>query len=77
MTTYLTSVTLAERWGRSAEWVRRAANAKEIPGIRIGGLWRFDPADIEVYETRHKNRDPLSLTPLSEKRQANKARGAR
>lgn len=73
MTDFLTPEGLAAHWKRPVEWVRRAANAGDIPGVKIGGLWRFDPADIEAFETRHKNRDPLTLTSLSAKRQATKA----
>lgn len=61
--THYSPDTLAARWGRSPEWIRRAANAGVIPGIKVGGLWRFDPADIESYENRSKTADPMSTPP--------------
>lgn len=72
MSTYLTPVTLGERWDRDPEWVRRAANAGRIPGIKIEGLWRFRPDDIEAYEDRHKTADPLTLSPLAAARRRNR-----
>ena len=65
-----TPTDLAARWSRPVAWVRRAAAAGTIPAVRIGGLWRFDPTDIERYEARHRSADPLSMTPGSAKRQA-------
>jgi excisionase family DNA binding protein len=76
MSDLLTPDELAARWQRPTEWVRRKAAAGSIPGIKVGGLWRFDPEDIAAYEMRHKNRDPLSMTPLAAKRYASKG-GAR
>lgn len=67
---HFTVVTLATRWQRSPEWVRRAANAGTIPGTKIGGLWRFDPADIEAYENRHKTADPMSMTDRAIRRRS-------
>lgn len=67
MTSHLTVAALAERWDRRPEWVRR--NARRIPGaMKIGGLWRFDLADIEAYEARRKTPDPLSMTAMSAQR---------
>lgn len=60
---YLTPDELGARWDRSSEWVRRAAARGEVPGIKVGGLWRFDPADIDAYENRHKRADPMSIAP--------------
>ena len=66
---HLTVADLAARWARRPEWVQR--NARHIPGaMKIGHLWRFSLADIESYEARRKTPDPLSMTPLSEQRQA-------
>lgn len=72
MSAALTPEQVADRLGRRPEWVRRAAAATPplIPGFKVGGLWRFDAADIERYIDRHRNApaDPLSPTPLSAKR---------
>jgi hypothetical protein len=69
----LTPDDLATRWQRPRTWVTRQAKAGAIPGVKVGGLWRFDPEDIAAYETRHKTTDPLSLTPLAAKRLASKS----
>lgn len=61
----LTVEELAARWQRSPVWVRRAAGAERIPAVKIGGLWRFNPDEIERYENRHRTADPLSMTPGS------------
>jgi len=72
MTAYMTPQDLAHRWSRRVEWVQQ--NAPRFGGIKIGGYWRFDPADVEAYEARQKAMyapaDPLALSPLSAKRQA-------
>ena len=70
--TRLTPDEVAQRLRRSRDWVTRSANAGRIPGFKVGGLWRFDLADIERYENRHRTADPLSMTPLSAQRQAAK-----
>jgi len=68
----LTPVDLASRWQRRVEWIRE--HAEEFGGFKVGGYWRFDPDDIERYEERRKgvHEDPLTMTELSMKRQANK-----
>ncbi|MGC0144425.1 hypothetical protein [Pseudactinotalea sp. Z1732] len=66
-TTRLTPEDLAARWQRPVEWIRQ--NAETFGGFKVGRLWRFDPADIDAYESRHKGTDPLSMTDLSAKRQ--------
>ncbi|MGC5078502.1 helix-turn-helix domain-containing protein [Agrococcus sp. DT81.2] len=44
--TALTAEQLAEHLGVTAETIRIKANADEIPGMRIGRLWRFDLAEV-------------------------------
>ena len=72
MSAAMTPEQVAERLGRRVEWVRAAAATRPpiLPGFKVGGLWRFDAADIERYIDRHRNApaDPLSPTPLSAKR---------
>lgn len=72
MTDRLTVPEVAARIKRPASWVRKQAAASAIPAIRVGHTWRFDPDEIDAWERRQHNayRDPLSMTPLSEKRQA-------
>jgi excisionase family DNA binding protein len=65
---HLTPDELADRWKRSAEWIRRAAARGDIPGIKVGALWRFSLADIETYENRHKTADPMSIPPRVNRR---------
>lgn len=67
----LTADAIAERLDRPVTWVRAQAKAGNIPAIRVGHTWRFDPDEIDAWERRQHNayRDPLSMTPLSEKRQ--------
>ncbi|GAA2237405.1 hypothetical protein GCM10010401_06960 [Rarobacter faecitabidus] len=72
MSALLTPTDLADRWQRDPRWIRYAAKSGSIPGTKIGGRWRFRLDDIEAYETRHSNMDPLSMTELSAKRQAAK-----
>ncbi|HWK92611.1 MAG TPA: hypothetical protein VNR17_10175 [Luteimicrobium sp.] len=71
----LTCEDVATLWQRPVSWVQR--NAIDFGGFKVGGQWRFDPADLEAYETRGKRRDPLAPTELSAKRQATKRRRER
>lgn len=64
----LTPEDLAHRWQRSIDWVRQ--HAREFGGFKIGGLWRFNPDDIDNYENRHKTADPLRMTTTTERRRA-------
>lgn len=70
MSTRLTPEDLAARWQRDVDWIRQ--HAPEFGGFKIGGYWRFDPADVDAYEERkkaeHARRDPLAMSPLSAKR---------
>jgi len=68
VTEMLTPEELAARWRQSTEWVRTQARKRTIPATKIGGRWRFDPAEIQAYEDRHRHRDPLSLTPTAARR---------
>jgi hypothetical protein len=68
----MTPQDLADHLRRPVNWVR--ANAASLGGFKVGGTWRFDPEDIARYEARRKTADPLTLTPLSAARQANKRR---
>lgn len=63
--------TVAQRLSVSDQWVRD--HAKDLGGIKLGRLWRFDLADVEKYLNRHRTADPLAYTPLSAKRQARKS----
>jgi excisionase family DNA binding protein len=42
--------TLAQRWGVSDTTVYELLNRGELPGFRIGKLWRIRLADVEVLE---------------------------
>lgn len=66
--------TVAQRLSVSDQWVRD--HAKDLGGIKLGRLWRFDLADVEKYLNRHRTADPLAYTPLSAKRQARKTTAA-
>lgn len=70
MSVYLTPEDLAFRWQRNVTWVQQ--HAPEFGGFKIGGYWRFDPADIDHYEATqkalHARRDPLAMSALSAKR---------
>ena len=61
---------LAARWQRPVKWVREQAAAGTIPALNIGGLWRFKPDAIDLYEQRKATADPLTLTRLSAARSA-------
>lgn len=60
---------------KNLQWVRD--HARELGGIKVGNLWRFDLADVQRYLDRRSHRDPLALTPLSAKRQAAKRQAAK
>ncbi|HLS50051.1 MAG TPA: hypothetical protein VK024_08655 [Actinomycetaceae bacterium] len=47
MSTRLTPEDLAARWQRDVDWIRQ--HAPEFGGFKIGGYWRFDPADVDAY----------------------------
>jgi excisionase family DNA binding protein len=42
---------MARRLGRSADWVRRAANRGDLPHHRDGRYLRFTEQDVEAYLT--------------------------
>lgn len=68
----LTVAEVAARIDRPLDWVRAQAKVSAIPAFRVGRQWRFDPDEIDAWERRQHNayRDPMSMTDLSEKRQA-------
>lgn len=68
----LSAAAIAERLDRPVGWVRAQAKAGNIPAIRVGHTWRFDPDEIDAWERRKHNayRDPMSMTDLSAQRQA-------
>ena len=37
------------------DWVYRAVKQHELPYIKVGRLYRFDPEDIEKWLTEHKH----------------------
>jgi excisionase family DNA binding protein len=39
----------AEHLGVTEHWVYRHAAAGELPGYKMGKLWRFDPAAIRAW----------------------------
>lgn len=67
MTDRLTPTDLAARWKRPVQWIRD--HAREFGGFKVGATWRFDPDDIDRYESRQKAADPLRMTEQSTKRQ--------
>lgn len=55
--TYLTTVEVAERWGKSRQWVWRLVRQGRLPAIEIGNQYAVRLADLEEYEGEHlKNR---------------------
>lgn len=70
----LTADALAKHLDRPVAWVQDQARAGGIPATKVGRQWRFDEHEIEAWKQRHHNRDPLTPSELSRKRQASKRR---
>lgn len=68
---FFTTRELAERWQRDARWVGEQAAVGNVPGIKIGGQWRFDPVDIENYELGRKTGYQIQLATRARKRNRN------
>lgn len=51
MSQVLTVCQVAERWGCSANAVRKAAQHGHLRHFRVGRLYRFREAEIEVFES--------------------------
>ena len=48
----------AKMLGVTARTVTRLAERGEIPGFRVGRLWRFRPSDIREYIEKQLRRPP-------------------
>ena len=60
----LTVQQLAERWQRRPQWVTMAARGGDIPGAwKLGHLWRFRHAEIEMYEQGQQVPNICELSP--------------
>lgn len=57
---------LAEILDISKEKVYRMARAGEIPALRIGSVWRFDPSQVK--QTLAQPRDPWKQSAASRSR---------
>lgn len=55
--------TLAERWGCSADKVRRMYRAGQIEGFKIGKLIRFSAAAVEQFECQNSANDQNTELP--------------
>lgn len=67
---HLTAQQLANRWSKSAEWVREQAIADNIPGAwKLGRQWRFDLQQIEAYEISQRTTRMFALAPKARKQQ--------
>jgi excisionase family DNA binding protein len=51
--TFLTPREVGERWHCSPRHVRRLAERHQLPGLRVGGAWRFSLDSVEAYEAGH------------------------
>lgn len=41
---------LADRIGMTADWIRRhSRRGLKIPCVKLGGVWRYDPAEVEAW----------------------------
>lgn len=65
---FWTARQLAERWQRDVRWVWDQAALGKVPGIKIGGQWRFDPQDIEDYELGRKTGYQIELATRAQQR---------
>lgn len=67
---HLTAQDLADRWSKSADWVREQAIADKIPGAwKLGRQWRFDLEKIEAFEIAQRTTKAFQLAPKARKRQ--------
>lgn len=62
---FFTARELAERWQRDPRWIGEQAALGKVPGIKIGGQWRFDPQDVENYELGRKTGYQIQLATKS------------
>jgi excisionase family DNA binding protein len=51
--TFLTPAEVAARWSCSPRHVRRLAERHQLPGLRVGGAWRFSLESVEAFEAGH------------------------
>lgn len=57
----LTPEQFADHLQVSAAWVLEAARRGELPGIKVGRHWRFNPEAIELWERQRLNMDIETL----------------
>ncbi|WP_313278943.1 helix-turn-helix domain-containing protein [Timonella senegalensis] len=65
---FLTVREVADRWQRPDRWVAEQASLGKVKGIKIGGVWRFDPDDIEAYEDGRKTGYRIELATRAHSR---------
>lgn len=57
---YLTIQDVADRWACSTDLVRRLLRTGELPGMKIGNIWRVAVTTLEQFEAdRTKRHDPV------------------
>ena len=60
---YLTIQDVADRWACSTDLVRRLLRTGELPGMKIGNIWRVAVATLEQFEAnRTKRPEPVMRT---------------
>lgn len=69
---FLTVREVAQRWQRPDRWVAEQAGLGNVKGIKIGGVWRFDPDDIEAYEDGRKTGYRIELATRAHARRVKK-----
>jgi len=46
---FLSADAVAQRFGLPVSTIRRLARQGQIPGRRVGGLWRFRSSELEAW----------------------------
>jgi hypothetical protein len=49
------AMVLPSAWEDPERWLRRRLNRGEIPGYRVGRVWRMTEGDVAEFLARHRN----------------------
>lgn len=49
----------------SPDTIRRQAKAGDLPGFKVGRVWRFFPSKVRDHLEQAANRDPWAMPPAS------------
>lgn len=54
---------LPAEWKDAERWLQRRLRRGEIPGYKVGPVWRMTKADVEALIARYRNNTNVSADP--------------